>query len=213
MCSNILTCILLKINCKRIGAHTILRINKTGKQSESCMDFISSMWNHNGYICLGCCSRTLYLSTPLLYLWFMVFNITFNNISAISWQSVLLAGETGVRGENHSPVASHWDIVSHIVVFYISNSAHGVVVTINNSVHIVVLYISNSIHVVLVTISNSVHVFMVTISNIVQLVVVTISIIVNTTICTLLLTVTRTYLYWPKRTFWLLQILNIADIH
>ena len=58
MCSNILTYILLKINCKRIGAHTILRINKTGKQSESCMDFISSMWNHNGYICLGWCSRT-----------------------------------------------------------------------------------------------------------------------------------------------------------
>jgi hypothetical protein len=32
---------------------------------------------------------------------FMVFNATFNNISAISWQSVLLVGETGVPGENH----------------------------------------------------------------------------------------------------------------
>jgi hypothetical protein len=28
--------------------------------------------------------------------WFMVFNTTFNNISAISWQSVLLVEETGV---------------------------------------------------------------------------------------------------------------------
>jgi hypothetical protein len=37
----------------------------------------------------------------------MVFNVTFNNISAISWRSVLLAEETGVPGENHRPVASH----------------------------------------------------------------------------------------------------------
>jgi hypothetical protein len=31
----------------------------------------------------------------------MVFNIPFNNISNISWQSVLLVEETGVPGENH----------------------------------------------------------------------------------------------------------------
>jgi hypothetical protein len=37
----------------------------------------------------------------------MVFNATFNNISAISWRSVLLVKETGVPGENHRPVASH----------------------------------------------------------------------------------------------------------
>jgi len=30
----------------------------------------------------------------------MVFNATFNNISVISWQSVLLMEETGVPGEN-----------------------------------------------------------------------------------------------------------------
>jgi len=39
--------------------------------------------------------------------WFMVFKVTFNNISGISWRSVLLVGETGVPGENHRPVASH----------------------------------------------------------------------------------------------------------
>jgi hypothetical protein len=39
--------------------------------------------------------------------WFMVFNATFNNISVISCQSVLLVEETGVPGENHRPVASH----------------------------------------------------------------------------------------------------------
>ena len=37
----------------------------------------------------------------------VVYNATFNNISAISWQSVLLVEETGVPRENHRPVASH----------------------------------------------------------------------------------------------------------
>jgi hypothetical protein len=36
----------------------------------------------------------------------IVFNATFNNISVISWLSVLLVEETGVPGENHRPVAS-----------------------------------------------------------------------------------------------------------
>ena len=31
----------------------------------------------------------------------MVFNATFNNISVISWRSVLFVEETGVPGENH----------------------------------------------------------------------------------------------------------------
>jgi hypothetical protein len=43
-------------------------------------------------LCIGC---------------FMVFNATFNNISAIWWLSVLLVEETSVLGENHRPVASH----------------------------------------------------------------------------------------------------------
>jgi hypothetical protein len=33
--------------------------------------------------------------------WFMVFNATFNNISVLSWQSVLLMEKTGVPRENH----------------------------------------------------------------------------------------------------------------
>jgi hypothetical protein len=37
----------------------------------------------------------------------MVLYATFNNISAISWQSALLVEETGVSGENHRPPASH----------------------------------------------------------------------------------------------------------
>ena len=37
----------------------------------------------------------------------VVFNATFNNISVISWRSVLLMKEPDVTGENHRPVASH----------------------------------------------------------------------------------------------------------
>ena len=37
----------------------------------------------------------------------MVFNATSDNISAISWRSVLLVQETGEPEENHRPVASH----------------------------------------------------------------------------------------------------------
>ena len=37
----------------------------------------------------------------------IVLNATVNNISAISWRSVLLVEETGGPGENHRPVASH----------------------------------------------------------------------------------------------------------
>ena len=39
--------------------------------------------------------------------WFMVFNATFNIISAISWRSVLLVEETGVQRENHRPVTKN----------------------------------------------------------------------------------------------------------
>jgi hypothetical protein len=43
----------------------------------------------------------------------MVFNATFNNISVISWRSVLLVEEPGGPGENHRPVESHWQTLSH----------------------------------------------------------------------------------------------------
>jgi len=39
---------------------------------------------------------------------FLCFNATFNNISAISWQPVLVVEEAGVPGENHRPWASNW---------------------------------------------------------------------------------------------------------
>ena len=46
----------------------------------------------------------------------VMFNATFNKISVISGQSVLLVEETKVPGENHRPVASHWQTWSHNVV-------------------------------------------------------------------------------------------------
>ena len=46
----------------------------------------------------------------------MVFNATFNNISAISWLSVLLMGETGAPRENHRHAESHGQTLSHNVV-------------------------------------------------------------------------------------------------
>jgi hypothetical protein len=48
--------------------------------------------------------------------WFMVFNAIANNISVISWWSVLLVMESGVSREKHQPAASHLQTLSHNVV-------------------------------------------------------------------------------------------------
>jgi hypothetical protein len=50
------------------------------------------------------CSSKLF---GLVLVGLMVLNATFNNISVISWRSVLLVEETGVPGENHRSVGSH----------------------------------------------------------------------------------------------------------
>jgi hypothetical protein len=51
--------------------------------------------------------KTINLATLIDLIRFIVFNVTFNNISVISWRSVLLAEETGVPRENHQPC--HFD--------------------------------------------------------------------------------------------------------
>ena len=51
-----------------------------------------------------------------LFVCLMVLNPTFNNISVISWQSVLLVEETGGPWENHLPVVSLRQTLSHDVV-------------------------------------------------------------------------------------------------
>jgi len=45
----------------------------------------------------------------------IVSNATFNIISVISWRSVSLVEETGAPRENHRPVASYWQTLSHNV--------------------------------------------------------------------------------------------------
>ena len=57
--------------------------------------------------------------------WFMVFNATFNNISVLSWLSILLVEETGVPGENHRHVAYHEQTLSHNVVSSIPRHEQG----------------------------------------------------------------------------------------
>ena len=49
-----------------------------------------------------------YILNGWLIDWFLVFNTTFNNISAISWRPVLVMEEAGIPGENHRPWASYW---------------------------------------------------------------------------------------------------------
>ena len=41
-------------------------------------------------------------------IWFIVFNATFSDISAISWQPVIVVEEAEVPGENYRPWASNW---------------------------------------------------------------------------------------------------------
>ena len=41
-------------------------------------------------------------------IWFIVFNATFSNISAISWRPVLVVEEIGVPGETHRPWTNNW---------------------------------------------------------------------------------------------------------
>jgi hypothetical protein len=47
-------------------------------------------------------------SILVLMIDFWHFNATFSNISAISWQPVLVVEEVGVPGENHLLWASNW---------------------------------------------------------------------------------------------------------
>ena len=60
--------------------------------------------------------RYIYWIQICLFVCFVVFNATFNNISAISWRSVLLVEKTGEPWENHRPVACHWQTLSPNVV-------------------------------------------------------------------------------------------------
>ena len=58
----------------------------------------NDIWHHKSRSWLG----------TKMCLFVCLVNTTFNNISVISWQSVLLVEETERHGENHQPVACHF---------------------------------------------------------------------------------------------------------
>ena len=70
------------------------------------MSTLSSSWIYpaDGIVII---IRHYFIVVILLGVRVMLLNVTFNNISVISWRSVLLVEETGLPGENHRPVASH----------------------------------------------------------------------------------------------------------
>ena len=69
-------------------------------------------------------SNTLFFIC-LVFGWSMMLNATFNNISVISWRSVLLVEETGVPVENYWPVASNWQTLQKNVVWSTSRHERG----------------------------------------------------------------------------------------
>ena len=69
----------------------------------------------NVIVLLG--TRNLQMETVKVGCYYVcLFYATFNNISVISWRSVLLVEETGGPRENYRPVESHWQTWSHNVV-------------------------------------------------------------------------------------------------
>jgi hypothetical protein len=62
--------------------------------------------------------------TEIVIICLFVCLMVFNNISAISWWSILLVEETGVPGENHRPVESHCMVVGFTTTYAISAYHH-----------------------------------------------------------------------------------------
>jgi hypothetical protein len=73
--------------------------------------FFLSFWGSYSFFKLGPITRDYYMFR------FMVCNASFNNISVISWRSVLLVDKTELPGENLRPAVSHWQFVSHCIEY------------------------------------------------------------------------------------------------
>ena len=81
--------------------------------------FLKSRVSYCCRLYMTCFKSFLFFSIQIcLFVYLMVLNGTFSNISAISWLSVLLVEETGGPGENHRPVASHRQTLSYTAVHF-----------------------------------------------------------------------------------------------
>ena len=73
---------------------------------------VDIVWRYWFFLYLVC----VYVVWSSGLVWFMALNATFNNISVLSWGSVLLVEVTWVPRENQRHVASHRQTLSHNVV-------------------------------------------------------------------------------------------------
>ena len=86
-------------------------------------DSNSQLWVVIGTVCTGSCKSTITTAPTILvkicgFFRLMMFHATFNNISVLSWWSVLFEEKTTAPGENHRPVASQLvkTYISYLVI-------------------------------------------------------------------------------------------------
>jgi hypothetical protein len=126
-CSHCITNCLLKHQSTKLDKYVV---GQKIWRISSCLYFLlvfEWLWHSNTYLYQWQDTGTLILRyslrsnaeswiNSLLFVCLVVFNAIFNNISVISRLSVLLVEETGGHRENHRPVVSHWQTLSHNVV-------------------------------------------------------------------------------------------------
>jgi hypothetical protein len=66
--------------------------------------------------------RLVFILIWVIVMPLMSFNALFNNMSAISWRSVLLVEETGVPRENHRPVANQTNFNIYMIMWSCSGN-------------------------------------------------------------------------------------------
>ena len=99
VCRRMLVCIINDCENKRLKFQTIIRSLTINDRIRLYKQY---QWNTEEI------AMNVEISSDSIGVRVMVFNATFNNISAISSRSVFLVEETGVPGEKQRPAVSHW---------------------------------------------------------------------------------------------------------